>query len=447
MLSAKKRGIPHPLSPLSLTDFPTITQNCIPSKLFNLLLSSSKSPSDVEQADRCRDSVIEQLRLNLDADSAALNQAYAASSVFYAQALIIQAENKPINIAATSIDVAQALRAIDLGVLRGGVEDWGKISSSVVERGEALLPPPPPPNPTPPPQQQQQQQQQQQPQQYLTDPCASDIPRIDAEKLSPANFKQTHLNTSTPVIITNAINSWPATTNWGDLNYLKSKAGGRIVPIETCASADASQTYLSSSFDRRTMSLTEYIEEFVENENPTQSDRGYLAQYQLFDQIPSLRDDITNLPQYTSLSTREDDIAPSTCEKQVEPIVSAWFGRNTVSPLHNDPYHNLLVQVSGTKYIRLYAKNETGRLYPREGPECNNSEVDIDNVDQDKFPLFKGTQCLQCILAPGEVLYIPRHFWHYVRSLGVSFSTSFWWGARLGLIKEKGGGGGYKSMY
>ena len=39
----------------------------------------------------------------------------------------------------------------------------------------------------------------------------------------------------------------------------------------------------------------------------------------------------------------------------------------------------------------------------------------------------------QCVLGPGELLYIPRHAWHYVRSLQTSFSVSFWWGAKMGL--------------
>ena len=31
------------------------------------------------------------------------------------------------------------------------------------------------------------------------------------------------------------------------------------------------------------------------------------------------------------------------------------------------------------------------------------------------------------VLQPGEMLYIPPRWWHYVKSLSVSFSVSFWW--------------------
>ena len=40
---------------------------------------------------------------------------------------------------------------------------------------------------------------------------------------------------------------------------------------------------------------------------------------------------------------------------------------------------------------------------------------------------FKQLDYLDCILEPGEMLYIPVGWWHYVRSLSVSFSVSFWW--------------------
>jgi lysine-specific demethylase 8 len=56
-------------------------------------------------------------------------------------------------------------------------------------------------------------------------------------------------------------------------------------------------------------------------------------------------------------------------------------------------------------------------------------QVDVENPDLHKYPKFAYIlDCYQeCILTPGDALFIPPKFWHYVRSLSVSFSVSFWW--------------------
>jgi len=40
---------------------------------------------------------------------------------------------------------------------------------------------------------------------------------------------------------------------------------------------------------------------------------------------------------------------------------------------------------------------------------------------------FKDIPYVDCVLGPGDTLYIPVGWWHYVRSLSISFSVSFWW--------------------
>ena len=109
--------------------------------------------------------------------------------------------------------------------------------------------------------------------------------------------------------------------------------------------------------------------------------------------------------------------------------LNAWFGpQNTISPLHHDPHHNLLCQVVGRKYLRLYPHEASTRLYPHPDPLLNNtSQMDVANPDVDRFPLVAGLACLECILEPGEMLYIPPKYWHYVRALSISFSVSCWW--------------------
>lgn len=60
----------------------------------------------------------------------------------------------------------------------------------------------------------------------------------------------------------------------------------------------------------------------------------------------------------------------------------------------------------------------------------NTSEVDVgaDREELDKtFPLFGEARYVETVLEEGECLYIPVGWWHYVRSLSVSFSVSFWW--------------------
>lgn len=76
---------------------------------------------------------------------------------------------------------------------------------------------------------------------------------------------------------------------------------------------------------------------------------GYLAQHELFDQIPPLRRDIMT-PDYCALllADEEDDGGAESV------ATNAWFGPGgTVSPLHNDPFHNLLAQVVGSKRVSV----------------------------------------------------------------------------------------------
>jgi len=189
------------------------------------------------------------------------------------------------------------------------------------------------------------------------------------------------------------------------------------------------------------MSFSDYIDSHVKGAVPggDESKRlGYLAQHPLLSQIPNLLSDLPSLP-YTSSHDSLDSSAPPSCEFQNCPILSAWIGPSgTVSPLHNDPYHNLYLQVKGRKYVRIYPISSTSSLYPMSGPRCNTSNVDVDDPDCLSYPDFAGAPYQECVLEEGEALYIPRLSWHYVRGVEPSVNVSMWWGARMGLGEVKG---------
>ncbi|KAK9507122.1 hypothetical protein O3M35_008930 [Rhynocoris fuscipes] len=165
------------------------------------------------------------------------------------------------------------------------------------------------------------------------------------------------------------------------------------------------------------LTLEQFIEKHILSSNDTV---GYLAQHQLFDQIPELKKDIC-IPEYCCLSKNDETFS--------EPDINAWFGpRGTITPLHYDPKHNLLSQVVGRKKILLYSPEDSLNLYPHDSKMLHNTaRVDPQAPNFQNFPRYKLAKCYQCILYPGEMLYIPPKWWHYVKSMDISFSVSFWW--------------------
>ncbi|XP_071701212.1 lysine-specific demethylase JMJ30 [Rutidosis leptorrhynchoides] len=227
--------------------------------------------------------------------------------------------------------------------------------------------------------------------------------------LSLEAFMRDYFLSGSPVLLTDCMTHWPATSKWNDLNYLKKVAGYRTVPVEV------GKNYLCTDWKQEMLTFSEFLDRIQSNSpiGPT-----YLAQHPLFDQIQELRNDIV-IPDYC--------FAGGTEMKSV----NAWFGpAGTVTPLHHDPHHNILAQVVGKKYVRLYPASLSEELYPHsESMLKNSSQVDLDNMDPNEFPKIEDAEFMDCILEEGEMLYIPPKWWHYVRSLTTSLSVSFWWSA------------------
>ncbi|KAG9304751.1 hypothetical protein G9A89_003925 [Geosiphon pyriformis] len=237
----------------------------------------------------------------------------------------------------------------------------------------------------------------------------------------------------TPLIIESSIAYWPAlsTRPWANLDYLLEAAGEeRIVPVEIGAK------YTDQKWSQKLMSFGDFLRKCTESsyidEEMKSSDIFYLAQHDLFEQIPRLKEDIS-IPDYCFVDTLTSVAINSTSNVYYQPpsdvIINAWLGpKGTISPMHTDPYHNLLAQVVGKKYIRLYGPEETPNVYPfaQDNFLKNTSQVDIESPDYSQFPKFPSAHYVECVLSPGELLYIPPGWWHYVRSLSVSFSVSFW---------------------
>uniref|UniRef100_A0A0R3PEZ9 JmjC domain-containing protein n=1 Tax=Angiostrongylus costaricensis TaxID=334426 RepID=A0A0R3PEZ9_ANGCS len=224
-------------------------------------------------------------------------------------------------------------------------------------------------------------------------------------ELSKWDFVDQFLTRSKPAIIKGLISHWPAIEKWS-FGYLHRILARRVVPVEQ------GSKYTDSSWSQTLMTGSEFFRKC------TLLERGplYLAQHRLFDQIPQLCDDFC-LPLY--------------CDHCDEVDRNCWIGPGgTISPLHTDPRENLFCQISGRKFFRLVPSVDTENVYAfKDGITTNTSQVDALNPNLDEYPDFARAQCWDGVVEGGDVLFIPKGWWHFVSSLSNSISISFWFDA------------------
>ena len=89
-----------------------------------------------------------------------------------------------------------------------------------------------------------------------------------------------------------------------------------------------------------------------------------------------------------------------------------------VTRTHYDEYHNLVILLNGSKTFYLARQGAIVNT-----PTRNENETDSDPHD--------GTSAfVKATLSPGDVLYIPLGWWHYVESAPHSIILNFWFVTR-----------------
>jgi len=105
-----------------------------------------------------------------------------------------------------------------------------------------------------------------------------------------------------------------------------------------------------------------------------------------------------------------------------------WLGPGgTVTPLHCDYDDNLFAQIWGSKRIFLAPPHHDEFLYPREANALLfGSPFDPEAPDYERFPLAREAALIECVVQPGDMLYVPAGWYHQVRALSFSLSANRW---------------------
>ncbi|MSR31189.1 MAG: cupin-like domain-containing protein [Gemmataceae bacterium] len=232
------------------------------------------------------------------------------------------------------------------------------------------------------------------------------VPHVS--KPSRQQFLDQFYSQNRPVVIEGVMNDWPAMTRWTP-DYFKSRFGDRVVEVQANRASDANYE-ANSVKHKKEMPFGEYVDivEAIGSSNDyyiTANNDGKNKE-----NLKELWEDIILFPDYLS-------------ENDPKGRGFFWYGpQGTVTPLHHDLTNNFMAQVRGKKLVRLIPPYDLANMYNYR--HCF-SRVDLDRVDYDKYPQFKNVTVLDVELHPGQALFLPVGWWHYVRGLEISITMTF----------------------
>ena len=86
--------------------------------------------------------------------------------------------------------------------------------------------------------------------------------------------------------------------------------------------------------------------------------------------------------------------------------------------------HAFLMQLYGRKEYTVFPPDQEEFLYPSPDRENLSSIRDIEHPDLEKFPLFEKAVPTKFYLEPGELLFVPSHWWHTAKMLTPSVTLA-----------------------
>ncbi|GAA1615133.1 cupin-like domain-containing protein [Catellatospora bangladeshensis] len=224
--------------------------------------------------------------------------------------------------------------------------------------------------------------------------------------VAPAEFFARYYHGHRPVVLQGLLDGSPA-REW-TFGGLRHRFGDVTVEVMTGREADPDHAWRYDAH-RTPMPFGSYLD--LVEAGPS-NDNYMVPRNENWrrDGLAGMRDDIV-----PPAGIVPDDVLPEEMTLLLGPA-------GTVTPLHHDNMNILLCQVLGRKRVRLVPSFQRHLVYPRGGTF---SHVDADAPDLSRFPDYASATVLETVLEPGEALFIPFGWWHWVRALDPAVTVSF----------------------
>ncbi|XP_063790121.1 HSPB1-associated protein 1 isoform X2 [Pseudophryne corroboree] len=255
-------------------------------------------------------------------------------------------------------------------------------------------------------------------------PCQTDF----VKPFTPNEAKEIVLSLNRPAVFHNMVHDWPV-SHW-NITYLSELLQERELrfrigkkKLDTEPQFETQCDYINGTFRQ----FHEWIQGNSQEEfGPfSQCDRTEFWAYADYKYLAALFNDRPEILQDISWA----DFGFPGRDGRESTLWVGSLGANT--PCHIDSYGcNLVLQVEGRKKWHLFPPEDTAYLYPTRIPYEESSvfsKVNVVNPDRNRYPLFSAAHPYVITLHPGQVLLVPRLWWHHVESIDdITVSVNSW---------------------
>ncbi|XP_040560168.1 HSPB1-associated protein 1 isoform X4 [Gallus gallus] len=284
-------------------------------------------------------------------------------------------------------------------------------------------------------------------------------PGEDVKPFTPEKTREIVMSLQQPAVFCNMVGDWPA-LHW-DVKHLSAMLDGKTIQFRIGLKAmdlvpqfETSCSYVKATLEEflawssgQPSSLSGPFSCFEHSKYWAYADYKYIAR--IFEDKEEVFQDV-----------RWSDFGfPGRSGKES----TLWIGSEGANtPCHLDSYGcNLVLQIQGRSLVEcaaetlwkplgtaliaavspqdflwhqkrwhLFPPGDTSFLYPTRIPYEESSifsKVNVANPDLKRFPEFKNTRAHVVTLSPGQVLLVPKHWWHYVESIDpITVSINSW---------------------
>lgn len=223
------------------------------------------------------------------------------------------------------------------------------------------------------------------------------------KKISSETFINNHMKPRIPIIIEDFVHpESPAFKKW-NYSYFKEIAGDHMVNIYG-SELDSLDRVASDPIAQSTFS--EYLD--LIQSAPTEH-RLFL--FNLLKIKPELKNDIIY-----------NDVTNGKILKWLPFMFFGGEGSVTRNHIDIDMSHVFITQFKGVKRIWLFPWEQSDFMYKL--PYNFHSLAQIKNPDYRKYPALLYLNGYEAIIHPGETLYIPSGWWHYIQYDKEGYSIS-----------------------